>query len=62
MKSTSMTAHVIQRISGVLLLIYLFLHVHTIHELAPDPRRSMRPSPPSAIPSSSCSKSRCWAR
>jgi len=34
MKSTSMTAHVIQRTSGVLLLIYLFLHVHTIHELA----------------------------
>lgn len=34
MKSTSMTAHLIQRISGVLLLVYLFLHVHTIHELA----------------------------
>jgi succinate dehydrogenase / fumarate reductase cytochrome b subunit len=34
MKSTSMAAHVIQRISGLLLLIYLFLHVRTIHELA----------------------------
>ena len=34
MKSTSMTAHVIQRISGVLLLIYLFLHVLTVHQLA----------------------------
>jgi len=37
MKSTSMTAHVVQRISGVLLLIYLFLHVHTIHELGAGP-------------------------
>jgi succinate dehydrogenase / fumarate reductase cytochrome b subunit len=37
MKSTSMAAHVIQRISGVLLLVYLFLHVHTIHELAAGP-------------------------
>ena len=37
MKSTSMTAHVIQRISGVLLLIYLFLHVLTVHELAAGP-------------------------
>ena len=34
MKSTGMAAHLIQRISGVLLLIYLFLHVRTIHELA----------------------------
>jgi succinate dehydrogenase / fumarate reductase, cytochrome b subunit len=32
-----MTAHVIQRSSGVLLLIYLFLHVHTIHELGAGP-------------------------
>jgi succinate dehydrogenase / fumarate reductase, cytochrome b subunit len=37
MKSTSMAAHVIQRISGVLLLVYLFLHVHTIHELGAGP-------------------------
>lgn len=37
MKSTSMAAHVIQRISGVLLLVYLFLHVHTIHDLAAGP-------------------------
>jgi succinate dehydrogenase / fumarate reductase cytochrome b subunit len=37
MKSTSMTAHVIQRASGVLLLVYLFLHVRTIHELARGP-------------------------
>jgi succinate dehydrogenase / fumarate reductase cytochrome b subunit len=37
MKSTSMAAHVIQRISGVLLLIYLFLHVLTVHKLAAGP-------------------------
>jgi len=37
MKSTSMAAHLIQRISGVLLLVYLFLHVHTIHELSAGP-------------------------
>jgi len=37
MKSTGMAAHVIQRISGVLLLIYLFLHVRTIHELSRGP-------------------------
>jgi len=34
MKSTSMAAHVLQRITGVLLLVYLFLHVRTIHELS----------------------------
>jgi succinate dehydrogenase / fumarate reductase cytochrome b subunit len=37
MKSTSMAAHVIQRISGVLLLLYLFLHVLTVHKLAAGP-------------------------
>src|SRR5215831_13096864 len=37
MKSTSMTAHVLQRISGVLLLIYLFVHVLTVHQLAAGP-------------------------
>ena len=62
MKSTSMVAHVIQRISGVLLLVYLFLHVHTIHELATGPRLLTPRSPRSAIPFSSCSKSPCWAR
>jgi succinate dehydrogenase / fumarate reductase, cytochrome b subunit len=31
---SGITAHVIQRITGVLLLIYLFLHVRTIHELS----------------------------
>ena len=34
MKSTSMAAHLLQRISGVLLLVYLFRHVRTIHELS----------------------------
>jgi succinate dehydrogenase / fumarate reductase cytochrome b subunit len=29
-----MLAHVIQRVTGVLLLLYLFLHVRTIHELS----------------------------
>ena len=48
MKSTSMTAHVIQRTSGVLLLIYLFLHVHTIHELATARKPSTPHSPLSA--------------
>lgn len=28
------TAQVLQRITGVLLLVYLFLHVRTIHELS----------------------------
>ena len=37
MKSTSMAAHVLQRISGVLLLIYLFMHVLTVHRLAAGP-------------------------
>jgi succinate dehydrogenase / fumarate reductase cytochrome b subunit len=31
------TAHVIQRGSGLLLLIYLFLHVRTIHQLRDGP-------------------------
>ena len=31
---SGITAHVIQRITGVLLLIYLFLHVHTIGKLS----------------------------
>ena len=34
---SGMTAHVIQRATGVLLLIYLFLHVRTIHELTKGP-------------------------
>jgi len=32
-----MTAHVVQRASGLLLLAYLFLHVHTIRELRNGP-------------------------
>jgi succinate dehydrogenase cytochrome b subunit len=35
---TGMLAHAIQRVSGLLLLFYLFLHVHTIHELSKGPR------------------------
>lgn len=35
---TGMLAHVIQRVTGVLLLLYLFLHVHTIHELSRGPK------------------------
>ena len=31
------TAQVVQRITGVLLLVYLFLHVRTIHELSHGP-------------------------
>jgi succinate dehydrogenase / fumarate reductase cytochrome b subunit len=31
------TAQVVQRVSGVLLLVYLFLHVRTIHELSRGP-------------------------
>ncbi|HUQ91376.1 MAG TPA: succinate dehydrogenase, cytochrome b556 subunit [Bryobacteraceae bacterium] len=34
---TGMAAHLIQRITGVLLLVYLFLHVRTIHELSRGP-------------------------
>ena len=34
---SGMTAHVVQRATGVLLLVYLFLHVHTIRELAKGP-------------------------
>lgn len=29
-----MTAHVMQRVSGILLLLYLLLHVHTINQLS----------------------------
>jgi succinate dehydrogenase / fumarate reductase cytochrome b subunit len=32
-----MAAHVLQRVTGVLLLVYLFLHVRTIHELSRGP-------------------------
>jgi succinate dehydrogenase / fumarate reductase cytochrome b subunit len=31
------TAHVLQRVTGLLLLVYLFLHVRTIHELSRGP-------------------------
>ena len=34
---TGQTAHLLQRVTGLLLLIYLFLHVHTIHELSRGP-------------------------
>ena len=34
---SGMAAHVVQRSTGVLLLIYLFLHVHTIRELRGGP-------------------------
>src|SRR5437763_9345087 len=34
---SGMTAHVVQRATGLLLLIYLFLHVHTIRELRSGP-------------------------
>ena len=34
---SGMTAHVAQRATGLLLLIYLFLHVRTIHELSKGP-------------------------
>ena len=34
---SGMTAHVAQRATGLLLLIYLFLHVRTIHELKSGP-------------------------
>jgi succinate dehydrogenase / fumarate reductase cytochrome b subunit len=34
---SGMTAHIVQRVTGLLLLIYLFLHVRTIHELAKGP-------------------------
>ena len=37
MKSSSMAAQLMQRISGVLLLLYLFLHVLTVRELAGGP-------------------------
>ncbi len=35
---TGMLAHVIQRVSGLLLLFYLFLHVRTIRQLTKGPR------------------------
>ena len=34
---SGMTAHVLQRVTGLLLLMYLFLHVHTIRELRNGP-------------------------
>ena len=34
---SGMTAHVVQRATGLLLLIYLFLHVHTIRQLRDGP-------------------------
>ena len=34
---SGMTAHVIQRATGLLLLVYLFLHVRTVHELRNGP-------------------------
>jgi succinate dehydrogenase / fumarate reductase cytochrome b subunit len=34
---SGMVAHLIQRITGVLLLLYLFLHVHTIRQLSDGP-------------------------
>jgi succinate dehydrogenase / fumarate reductase, cytochrome b subunit len=34
---SGMTAHLVQRATGLLLLIYLFLHVRTIHELGNGP-------------------------
>src|SRR5262249_10215870 len=36
-KFRGMTAHILQRATGILLLIYLFLHVRTIHELSRGP-------------------------
>ena len=34
---SGMTAHLVQRATGLLLLVYLFLHVRTIHELRNGP-------------------------
>ena len=34
---SGMVAHVIQRVSGILLLFYLFVHVHTVRELSAGP-------------------------
>lgn len=34
---SGMTAQVLQRATGLLLLVYLFLHVHTIHQLSGGP-------------------------
>src|SRR5436305_13102633 len=34
---SGMTAHLVQRATGLLLLLYLFLHVRTIHELRNGP-------------------------
>jgi succinate dehydrogenase / fumarate reductase cytochrome b subunit len=34
---SGMVAHVIQRVTGLLLLVYLFLHVHTIRQLSEGP-------------------------
>ncbi len=34
---SGMVAHLIQRVTGLLLLLYLFLHVRTVHALAEGP-------------------------
>lgn len=34
---SGMVAHLIQRITGLLLLVYLFLHVRTVHALSDGP-------------------------
>ena len=34
---SGMTAHLVQRATGLLLLVYLFLHIHTIRELSKGP-------------------------
>jgi succinate dehydrogenase / fumarate reductase cytochrome b subunit len=34
---SGMVAHVVQRITGLLLLVYLFVHVHTIRQLSAGP-------------------------
>jgi succinate dehydrogenase / fumarate reductase, cytochrome b subunit len=34
---SGMVAHVVQRVTGLLLLLYLFVHVHTVRELSNGP-------------------------
>lgn len=34
---SGMVAHLVQRVTGVLLLVYLFIHVHTIRQLSNGP-------------------------
>jgi succinate dehydrogenase / fumarate reductase cytochrome b subunit len=34
---SGMVAHVVQRVTGLLLLVYLFIHVHTIRQLSNGP-------------------------